>query len=48
MAPILASMDVPVGYTALEIKSLPSLGYEHSFGTSLAKVSCDGCKVFYV
>ena len=43
MAPILASREVPVGYTALKIKSVPSLDYEFSFGTSLARVSRDGC-----
>ena len=48
MAPILASLKVLAGHTALTIKSLPSFGYELSFGTSLVKVSRDGFKVFYV
>ena len=48
MAPIFASREAPVGYSAMQIESLPSLGYELSFGTSLNKVSRDSCIVFYV
>ena len=48
MTPILASIVTPVDYMPSLIKSLPSLGYELSLGTSLAKVSHDGCIVFYV
>ena len=48
MAPILVSRVVPVRYAALEIKSLPSLGHELSFGISLTNVCRDGCKVFSV
>ena len=48
MAPILASREAPVGYAANKIKLLPSMGYVPSIGTSLAKVSHDGCIVFYV
>ena len=48
MAPILTSMEVPVGYTAVIIKSFPSFGYELLFGNSLAKVSHVGREVFYV
>ena len=38
MAPILAFSEAYGDYTALRIQSRPSLGYEVSFGTSLAKV----------
>ena len=48
MAPILASMEAPSGHTVLKIISLPSEGYELSFGSSLAKISRDGCIIFYV
>ena len=48
MALILVSREAPVGYTVFKIKYLPSLGYELSIGTSPAKVSRDGCIVFYV
>ena len=47
-AHVMASREAPVLYAALKIKSLPSLGYELSFGTLLAKVSQNGCKFFYV
>ena len=48
MAHILASMEGHVGNTALIMKSLPSLGYELSLGTSFAKINRDGCILFYV
>ena len=46
MAPIFHSTNALIVYTVLRIKSGPSLCYELSFGSSLAKVSRDGCKVF--
>ena len=46
MAPILASSEVPVGHTALKIRSLPFLEYELSIGSSHAKVSRDGAWFF--
>ena len=48
MAHTLASNEAIVGHMAFKIKSLPSLGYELSLGTSLSKISRDGCKVLYV
>ena len=45
MAPISPSRDAPVVYIALRIYSGPSLYYELSFGSSLSKVSRNGCKV---
>ena len=40
MAPILTSMDAPVGYAALRIQSRPSLGYDLPIGTSFTKIGC--------
>ena len=45
---ILATREALAVYTVIEIYSGPSLRYELSFGTSLTKVSRDGCKVFYM
>ena len=41
-------MEDHVGNTALEVRYLRSFGYELSVGTSVAKVSRDGCIVFHV
>ena len=44
MAPILASTEACSDYTALRIQSRSSLGYDLSFGTSLAKVGRMGAE----
>ena len=40
------SSEACIYYLALSILPMPSRGYELSFGTLLAKVGYNGCKVF--
>ena len=44
--PIFTSRKAPVVYATFKIQSEPSIGHKLSFGTSLAKVNRDSCKVF--
>ena len=41
----LASIEASIDYTALRMKPRHSWDYELSFGTSLAKVGHNGCKI---